>query len=270
VTTPQLDDVEVGTKSVVDALLVEYQLVRQDMRASESMVVALAGAVVAVLVGVVALFLRAHDPLRDFPWVWALLPGITLAFGAYGLMELADVVVRSYYARVVERQLNHHLPAACFEVPYTDEEGVSRVRSLPLPSWAHIEIEMNAPQHACLVYAPLFLGTWLVIDLIPVVIAAMAFQRARPLWAAALAGAGYLAVWTALNYVAYRNVRRGYKLWSRTLERLEAGLKTTLTGPREKRKSLFEPPRVQCASRGPKAGRSRCRCAPDGAGPWRP
>jgi len=235
---PREDEIDASRRSIIDALLVEHQIVRDDTRGTEALQIALVGTVVAILVGVIALVIQ-KDAFAGFLWLWAFLPIAPLAFAAYGVQTATTVVIRGYYARVIERELHRHLPDAVL-VPLTRRTGTrGRVSRMPLPSWSHLLTLAEAPHSARLGYAFLSLAVFVGVDIIVAVVTVLALMRTRPLWWAVTAGVVYVFVMLVINVMAFQDAARGYRLWSDLLDRLGGATDKPLVGPRPKRSPLI-------------------------------
>jgi hypothetical protein len=210
-------------------LLTEHEMVRDDVRATGSLLVGLVAAVTALLVGIFTLLVIDPDSLAGREWVYAVIPAFPLVFGAYGVIQSTSVVVRTYYGRAIERELQRHVRDLRL--------GASRdgeVVALRVPSWAHLELRFTSPLRSGFSYSLLYFSVILAIDVVPPVVAIMSLQRTQSLWLALVAGGLYLALWLAINVVGVRNVVRGYRYWSRVLEGLPEEEARELGGERRR------------------------------------
>jgi hypothetical protein len=212
--------------NAINLLLTEHQAVRDDMRGANSWFATLFGVAAVLLAGVGGLLLDATR-FESSAWVYAALPAIPLIVAAYVVLQAVGVTIRSYYARAIEREL--------FRLGVSlHESSQKKGRPLTIPSWAHLELGVGSPTRANLPLAITYVIVILVVDGLLLGILWLSISRARPLWLAVIAGIVYVAMWGLTNAVGYRNIARGYELWTRTVDGLEKSVVRPLLDRRER------------------------------------
>jgi len=202
----------------LSVLIAEHEAVREDARNATLVLVTLAAAAV-VLAGGVSTLLLNPDWLDAYPWLHLFVPAIPLVFVAYAIQIAASIVIRSYYARYLERELYR-----------ASQPAVTRAEALRIPSWAHFEVMLTSPTHSGPVSA---IAYWVVvvgIDAFVVGVIVLSLMQAEGRLLVTFFAVIYGAVWLYLNGAGYANIARAYRKWIRLTARLDEELARPLFG----------------------------------------
>jgi hypothetical protein len=208
----------------LQVLLTEYEAARDDERANGAAIVAFASVAVALLGGLVAVLVQdCRDDWVPGCWavdgsVYALLPLPPLILLAYGLYLAMGNSVRSYYLRVLEREIHGLVDV--------------RASSVRIPASTHLSAQMARPRGRGRVSKVLLHGTWIAIFVILLGVTAVALSRVDPdqRW---MVGAMYAIGVVVMLRGTYVATFGAYAAWRHLYEGLDDGFKQPLIGRTE-------------------------------------
>jgi hypothetical protein len=222
---PQLRKPDDSADARLQILLAEYHNVRDDARTASSIFAALAGVVIVVVAGATALLFgtRQFDELPN--WVFAVLPALPVILAAYGVIAGTGVVMRTYYARAIERELQ------LMNSPVRLGLQSERRKKLPVPSWMHLEIMVGgAPGRSDMLQSALWQIVTGGLYLLLFGLVVLPIVRIRPLPLLVVATLSYGSAFVLIIRAGVRNTQRGYELWASLVNNLDDAIARPLWG----------------------------------------
>lgn len=206
----------------LQVLLVEYEAARDDERTTGAAIAAFASVAVTLLGGLVAVLVQ---DCRDNPslgcWevdgsVYAFLPLPPLILLAYGLYLAMGNSVRSYYLRLLEREIHSLAEVRAF--------------SMPIPASTHLSALMSRPRGQGRASKVLLHGTWVAVFVGLLAVTAVSLSRVEQPGQRWVSGLLYAIGVVVMLRGAYVATVGAYAAWERLYNSLEAGLQRRLIG----------------------------------------
>ena len=210
-------------------LLSEYEAGRDDDRSTGNSVTALASVAVALLGGIVAVLMQdcrtspAAECWRISDSVYAILPLPPMVLMAYGLFLSAGNSVRSYYLRLIERELS---------------QTSGDVASIQVPASVHLSSEIARPRGTGRIWQVMLHGSWTAIFVILVGVISVALARIGSAWIQGSAIAIYAVGLLLMLRAAYLGSFGAYSVWERLHEGLGSGFERPLINRETRKRSL--------------------------------
>ena len=214
-----------------EALLREYEILREDERSAAGVTAALMSVIVAIVGGSLLLVLQAcpsdvrtANCLPIPPEIYPVLPLGSLAIFMYTALHGTTSAVRSFYLQALERRiLDRSRETVWVE---TDANRGERT-PLPVPSFIHFIRPLVSQRRGWGGYRLLIFMIYVVFAVAFVGLTVISLSR-TPLWLRYLAGPGYSIALAALIYEVWYAAARGRFLWVDLVKQVRATLEEPL------------------------------------------
>lgn len=217
---PEMDQpplAEGNSSDAISVLLAEYGELSEADRGTGSVFTALASVAVALVAAIIGFLsqscaaggsVECTSPVSM--WVYILIPLPALVVATYGVQVGAQSSMRSYYLRLIERELQRRLRMA------VEIDG----ELVPLPSYSHISMALNSTRHGL----SAFRGLWALVNLGLMVLlfgaSALALAEVQPVALRALAAGIYIGLLLYVARAAALALANGHSAWLQALDAL--------------------------------------------------